>query len=127
MTEPTTYADGPTAAVDTLANGISAASGGAVTAGFGYGITSDIPNENTPSYTLDHRYGTALDLHVNGSASYLEKVADWFEASPAVVEVVVFADTSAIHVTLGDVSSVDLSGFPKTTRKKADVDDEAAE
>ena len=127
MTEPAPYADGPTAAVDTLANGISAASGGAVTAGFAYGITSDIPNDNTPTYILDHRYGTALDLHVNGSAAYLEKVAAWLEESPAVIEVVVFADTSAIHVTLGDVSSVDLSGFPKTTRKKADADDEATE
>ena len=110
----TEYADGPNAAVNQFAAGIETASGGTITAGFTWGITSKIADQ-TFDYELAHRYGTALDLDCSNADP--EAVYIWACSLDCAYEVVLIEDQ--VHITLRDGATVDLSGCPKPKKKKA--------
>jgi len=110
----TDYAEAANAAVTQFAAEIGPASGGTITAGFTWGITSKIA-EQTFDYELAHRYGTALDLDCRNADP--EAVYVWACSLDCADEVVLIEDQ--VHITLRDGATVDLSGCPKPKKKKA--------
>lgn len=118
-------ADGPDPAVTAIADNIGTASGGAITVGLAYGVTSHIPNELTDPYTMTHRMGLGIDLDApDTNAAYIGRVAGFFREAGA--EVVEFLEDRRIHVTVKAGKIIDLAGFPKPTKKKT-ADEEPAE
>lgn len=109
----TDYAESPNAAVTQFAAGIDAASGGTITAGFTFGITSKIADQ-TADYELSHRYGTGIDLDCRNADP--DAVYAWASALDSVFEAVLIEDQ--VHLTLRPDATVDLSGCPKPKAKK---------
>jgi len=113
----TDYADGPSAEVQAFSEGISAASGGTISVGFGWGITSKLADQ-TADYELAHRYGTGLDLDcTNADAA---AVYAWAVQLDCVDEAVLL--DNQVHLTLKAGATVDLTGCPKPKKKKADAE-----
>lgn len=110
----TEYAEGSTFEVAQFAAGIETASGGTITAGFTFGITSKIADQ-TADYELSHRYGTGIDLDCRNADP--DAVYAWAASLDSVVEAVLLEDQ--VHLTLRPGATVDLSGCPKPKKKKA--------
>lgn len=123
MTDTLEYADAPTPDADAFALGIETASAGAITPGLAYGISSHIPNENTPAHWLTHRYGTGVDLNITGTATYQTAVRDWLTNAPGITELI--EEDGYVHVTIG--GPVNLTGCPKPAKKKAATDEALTE
>lgn len=110
----TEYANAPSSEVEAFAAGIETASGGTVTPGFGWGITSKLATQ-MQDYELAHRNGTGLDLDCYGAdpqAVYL-----WAVSLECVQHAELLGDI--VHVTVRPGSTVDLTGCPKPKKKKA--------
>ena len=110
----TEYAESSTFEVAQFAAGIETASGGTITAGFTFGITSKIADQ-TADYELSHRYGTGIDLDCRNADA--DAVYAWAASLDSVVEAVLLEDQ--VHLTLRPGATVDLSGCPKPKKKKA--------
>lgn len=119
-------ADGPDPAVTAIADNIGQASGGAVTVGLAYGVTSHIPNELTDPYTMTHRMGLGIDLDApDTNGAYIGKVAGFFREAGA--DVVEFREECRVHVTVTPGKIIDLAGFPKPTKKKPVTEEDPTE
>lgn len=120
-------ADGPDPAVTAIADNIGTASGGAITVGLAYGVTSHVPNELTDPYTMTHRMGLGIDLDAPDTTdAYFTKVIGFFQQAD-VTEVVDFLEDRRIHVTVKPGKIINLEGFPKPTKKKTEPAEEPAE
>lgn len=115
MTDHDPYADGPSAAVQAFTDGIGAASGGAITVTFAYGITSRIEADDSGPW-LTHRYGTGVDVAVSGTAAYRSEALAWLST----ISTEIIDEGDYIHLTLSKM--VDLAGCPKAKKKKAEAD-----